>query len=120
MAPDWLQKKDWSTFTVPELTQEEIDRLEAPILSFIATITKHQFYERVMDRGMLGYPVATAKEIHQDPQLKERGFWQDVRIPGLERTLRFPGGFAIVNGKRLPIRVPETERDEEVERRKRS
>jgi crotonobetainyl-CoA:carnitine CoA-transferase CaiB-like acyl-CoA transferase len=76
-----------------------------------------------MDRGMLGYPVATAKEILQDPQLKERKFWQDVRIPGSERTLRFPGGFAIVNGKRLQVRVPDRAPDEEVEeaeRRKRS
>ena len=126
MAPDWLQKKDWSKFTVPELTQEDIDKLESPILSFMATITKHQFYERVMDRGMLGYPVATAKEIHQDPQLKERKFWQDVRIPGSDRTLRFPGGFAIVNGERLQVRVPDTpdtgpdKENEEAERRKRS
>jgi crotonobetainyl-CoA:carnitine CoA-transferase CaiB-like acyl-CoA transferase len=116
MAPAWLEEKDWSTFTVPKLTQEEIDKLEAPILAFMATITKRQFYERVLDRGMLGYPVATAKEIHQDPQLKERNFWQDVRVPGSERTLRFPGGFAIVNGKRLQVRVPAREPNEEVEK----
>jgi benzylsuccinate CoA-transferase BbsE subunit len=107
MAPDWLKQMDWSTFTVPELTQEEIDRLEAPIGSFFATVTKREFYERVMDRGMLGYPVATVKDIYEDPQLEGRNFWQSVRIPGSDSDLRFPGGFTIVNGKRLPIRVPE-------------
>jgi len=107
MAPDWLKQMDWSTFSVPELTQEEIDRLEAPIGSFFATVTKREFYERVMDRGMLGYPVATVKEIHEDPQLEGRDFWQNVPIPGSDSSLRFPGGFAVVNGKRLPIRVPE-------------
>jgi crotonobetainyl-CoA:carnitine CoA-transferase CaiB-like acyl-CoA transferase len=109
MAPDWLKRMDWSTFTVPDLTQEEIDKLEAPIAAFFSTITKREFYERVMARSMLGYPVATAKEIHEDPQLEGRRFWQAVRIPGSDESLRFPGGFAMVNGKRLQIRVPKAE-----------
>src|SRR5712692_8572593 len=40
-----LQRIDWPTFTVPELTQEEVDSVEAPIGLFLATLTKQEFLE---------------------------------------------------------------------------
>jgi benzylsuccinate CoA-transferase BbsE subunit len=97
---------DWRTFSVTGLTQDEVDAIEEPIGRFLATLTKQEFLEGAAARQMLGYPVSTAEDIHHDPQLAARGFWQDVEDPASGRTIRFPGGFAIVDGVRLPIRRP--------------
>ena len=104
LAADWLKNFDWSAFTVTELTQAEVDRLEAPIADFFATITKDEFLEGAIKRQMLGYPVATVEDICRNPQLAARQFWQDVSDPVSGRTLNYPGGFAIVNGEQLRIR----------------
>ncbi len=55
---------------------------------------------------MLGYPVATVEDIWHHPQLDARCPWQDVADPASGATLKYPGGFAVVDGKRLPIRRP--------------
>ena len=38
------------------------------------------------------------------PQLADRGFWQEVADNG--GSIRYPGGFAVVDGRRLAIRRP--------------
>jgi crotonobetainyl-CoA:carnitine CoA-transferase CaiB-like acyl-CoA transferase len=93
-APDFLAEKDWGSFNIEQVTQEEIDKMEKPIAEFFAGVTKREFFAAVTERGMLGYPVSTAAEILEDPQLEARGFWQEVPHPELNRTLRYPGGFA--------------------------
>ncbi len=106
MASAWLKEIDWSKFEVTTTTQEEVDRLEAPIGQFLATLTKREFLEGVIQRGMLGYPVSTVEDIRHDSQLAARCFWQDVADPASGTTLQYPGGFAVINGDRLAIRRP--------------
>ncbi|HYS55624.1 MAG TPA: CoA transferase [Thermoanaerobaculia bacterium] len=101
-ASDWLKAIDWSTFTVTSLTQEEVDRLEKPIGAFLATMTKQQFLEAALQREMLGYPVSTVADIFHDRQLAARAFWSEVLDATSGRTIKAPGGFAIVNGSRIP------------------
>jgi crotonobetainyl-CoA:carnitine CoA-transferase CaiB-like acyl-CoA transferase len=105
MAPGWLKELDWSGLSVPALTQEEIDRLEAPIAAFLATLTKQEFLEGAVAREMLGYPVSTVADIASDRQLTARGFWQDV-ADSTGAKLRHPGGFAVVDARRLALRGP--------------
>jgi len=109
MGSATLRTIDWPTFTVPELTQDEIDAIEAPIGRFLATLTKQQFLEGAAARQMLGYPVSSADDIHHDPQLAARGFWQEVGAGRPGGAIRYPGGFALVDGHRLPIRRPAPE-----------
>jgi crotonobetainyl-CoA:carnitine CoA-transferase CaiB-like acyl-CoA transferase len=104
LAPDWLKQVDWRSFEIPSISQEEIDRLEVPIGEFFLTVTKREFLEGAIRRQMLGYPVSTVEDIYRDPQLEARGFWQDVRDPASGVSLKYPGGFAVVNGERLAIR----------------
>jgi crotonobetainyl-CoA:carnitine CoA-transferase CaiB-like acyl-CoA transferase len=106
MSSEPLNGLDWRTFTVTALTQDEIDAIEAPIERFLSTLTKAEFLEGAAARQMLGYPVSNAEDIHRDPQLASRGFWQEVEDPASRRTIRYPGGFAIVDGARLRIRRP--------------
>jgi crotonobetainyl-CoA:carnitine CoA-transferase CaiB-like acyl-CoA transferase len=104
LAPDWLQALDWSTFDATRLDQEEVDRLEGPISRFMQTLTKQEFLEGAVQRQILGYPVATVADILSDRQLEARGFWQDVIDGTSGAALRIPGGFAVIDGERLPIR----------------
>src|SRR5262245_1986343 len=94
MAPDFLKQKDWQTFDIARVTQAEIDRMEEPIATFFTDVTKAEFFQEVVKREMLGYPVASVKEIFADPQLEARGFWQKIDHPELAVSIDYPGGFA--------------------------
>ena len=106
LATPELRAIDWARFSVPALSQQEVDALEAPIERFMAAVTKREFFEGAVKREMLGYPVQTVADIYQDRQLAERGFWQDIADPATGRTLRYPGGFAVIDGVRLRIPRP--------------
>ena len=94
MAPDFLKQKDWKTFDIAKVQQEEIDRMEEPIAEFFTGVTKAEFFKEVVKREMLGYPVASVKEIFEDPQHAARDFWQEVDHPELGCSITYPGGFA--------------------------
>ncbi|MET0503202.1 MAG: CoA transferase [Candidatus Binatia bacterium] len=93
-APDVLKQKDWKTFDIAKVTQEEIDQMEEPIGEFFKGVTKADFFKQVVKRQMLGYPVASVKEIFEDPQHEARDFWQKVEHPELKSAIEYPGGFA--------------------------
>ncbi|NIO11207.1 MAG: CoA transferase [Deltaproteobacteria bacterium] len=93
-APEFLKNKDWKVFNIAEVTQEEIDQMEEPIGRFFLEVTKKEFLEAVISRGMLGYPVSTAKEIMEDPQLESRSFWEQLEHPELESSITYPGAFS--------------------------
>ena len=50
LAPDWLKEIDWSNFAVTSMTQDEVDRIEAPIGAFLSTLTKSEFLEGALRR----------------------------------------------------------------------
>ncbi len=106
MAPEWFMNIDWTTFTVTDIDQEAVDRLEAPIADFFSTLTKQEFLAGAMQREILGYPVATVRDIYADEQLRARRFWHEADDPDSGVKLKHPGGFAIFNGERLQIRQP--------------
>ncbi len=94
MAPDFLKQKEWRTFDIASVKQEEIDRMEEPIAEFFTGVTKAEFFREVVQRQMLGYPVASVKEIFEDPQHEARKFWQKVEHPELKSEIDYPGAFA--------------------------
>jgi benzylsuccinate CoA-transferase BbsE subunit len=95
---------DWEAFDNRTLSQADVDALEAEAGAFFLTLRKREFFEAVIARNMLGYPVADAADIYADEQLRARAFWQDVAIDGT--TLTFPGGFALFDGERPGIKRP--------------
>ncbi|HWP28569.1 MAG TPA: CoA transferase [Chloroflexota bacterium] len=94
VATERLKQWDWSQFNVATITQEEVDAIEEPAGRLFRMLTKAEYYQGVVERGMLGYPVATAADHLADPQLAARGFWRDLEHPELGTTLRYPGPFA--------------------------
>jgi len=93
LAPDFMQQKNWDQFDVASITQPEVDQLEAAIGKFFLTITKAEFLEGAVQRGMLGYPISAAEDILADNQLVFRNFWTPMQLPGRPEPVRFPGGF---------------------------
>lgn len=94
-ASDFLRQKEWDSFDIASVTQEEVDRTEEAIAGFFLSKTKKEFYRQAIERGIMGYPVSTAKDIFEDPQLQAREFWRKVPCPELSTDLLFPGPFAI-------------------------
>ncbi len=103
-VPQFLREKNWERFDIATVTQEEIDRIEAAIAPLFALLTKAEFYEGVIKRDMLGFPVATPEDILVDPQLEARGFWEPVEHPELDTTLLYPGPFTRIAGLEIGIR----------------
>jgi crotonobetainyl-CoA:carnitine CoA-transferase CaiB-like acyl-CoA transferase len=92
-VPVDLREKDWRRFEIATVTQEEIDRIEAVVGPFFKTLTKNEFFQGIIERDMLAYPVFTPEDILGDPQLRTRGFWEPVEHPELGATLTYPGPF---------------------------
>ncbi len=92
-APESLRHKDWAAFNVATSPQDEIDAIEGPFAAFLARCTKAEFSTESVKRGILGYPVADARDIRGDPQLATRGFWQQVEHPEFGASLSYPGPF---------------------------
>ena len=102
--PGAMADTDWGEFDPTQATQSEVDAIEEPIGRFFLTLAKEEFLEGALQREMLGYPVFNVADIATDPQLDARGYWQDLPSPGGGRE-RHGGGFAIVDGERLPLRL---------------
>lgn len=106
LATPELRERDWTTFNVATSTQADIDAIEGPAGALFARLTKAEYYEGVIARGMLGYPVATAADQLGDAQLAAREFWQDVAHPDLGTTLPYPGPFGRFGAGTCLIRRP--------------
>lgn len=101
-APEHLKQKDWSAFNVATSTQAEIDSIEEPFMAFLSDKTKAEFSAESVKRGIMGYPVANARDIRDDSQLVARDFWQRVENDGSMVT--FPGAFAKFSTTEVCIR----------------
>ncbi len=91
---------DWKSWDPTKADQAEVDAIEAPVMKFFATITKREFLTEGHRREMLGYPVSSVSDIATDPQLEARQFFDHVA--GCAET--FCGAFAVIDGKRPPLR----------------
>ena len=116
MLAEWMAERgtvpaviaaiDWERFDNTRLTQAEVDELEAAIAPFLLSLTKAEFFDTVVRRKMLGYPVGDASDSLADPQLRARDFWQMLSPAEGLAPLPFPGGFALFDGQRPAVRRP--------------
>ncbi|MSO21038.1 MAG: CoA transferase [Acidobacteria bacterium] len=106
VASDVMKNRNWDKFEVATLTQAEVDEMEAPIGKFFERLTKSEFLSGVVERGMLGYPVASTADILQDDHLAARNFWEPLAVPGRSEPVLFPGEFAKFSEMSCRIRRP--------------
>jgi len=88
LASEALLNKDWNRFSIETSTQEEIDEIEEPAAKLFRLYRKSEFLEQAFKRDIMGYPVANARDILDDPHLRDREFWRTLD------NLKFPGPFA--------------------------
>lgn len=93
-----LSNRDWDRFNIATVTQQEIDEMEEPIARFLGKKTRQEFFEGVIRRNMLGYPVATPRDILADEQLQARHYWKALEHPELGDTITYPGAFCKFSG----------------------
>jgi crotonobetainyl-CoA:carnitine CoA-transferase CaiB-like acyl-CoA transferase len=105
-VPPVIAAIDWDRFDNTRLSQAEVDELEAAIAPFLRTLTKTEFFDEVVKRKMLGYPVGDASDSLADPQLRARDFWRVLSPAEGLPPLPFPGGFALFDGERPAVRRP--------------
>jgi crotonobetainyl-CoA:carnitine CoA-transferase CaiB-like acyl-CoA transferase len=98
-----LAEVDWQAFDPTRLGQDEVERLEAVIEGFLASISKSEFLEQTTTREMMGYPVFDVGDVTRDPQLAARGFWQQLGGDS-GAPERHCGAFAIIDGERPALR----------------
>lgn len=103
VADEYLKGIDWDTLNLGKAGQEAVDLMEEPTARFFEARTKAELFEGAVKRRLLLYPVSTARDIVESPQLAARGFWTEVEHPELGETLTYPGPFANVIG--APLRI---------------
>jgi benzylsuccinate CoA-transferase BbsE subunit len=94
MCPDFMRAMDWDSFEVAAATADEVQHLEQAIAPFVLMLTRREFFEEVLARRILGYPVATLADIAADEQLQAREVWQGLFQPELGMELIVPSGYA--------------------------
>ena len=65
-----------------------------PVGRFLQGVTKKEFLEEAVKRRIMGYPVSTAKDIIENPQLRAREVWQKIEHSELGTAITYPGPWA--------------------------
>ena len=93
MADDYLKTFDWENFDPRTAPQEVIDRLDEPANRFFLAHTKAELLEGAVKRHVMLFPLNTAADILDSPQLASRGFFTELEHPELGTTIPYPGAF---------------------------
>lgn len=91
----YLKEVDWDAFDWRYVTWEQADRMEEPTLAFFAKHTKAEILEGALKFKAMVYPVSSCEDTLQNPQLKARGFWQELEHPELNASVTYPGEFGV-------------------------
>ncbi|MFQ5826801.1 MAG: CaiB/BaiF CoA transferase family protein, partial [Dehalococcoidia bacterium] len=59
MAPDFLKEKDWASFDMDKVSQEELDEMNEAFVRFLQKYTREEIFQNMVARGIMGHPVNT-------------------------------------------------------------
>ena len=94
MADDWLKNFDWANFSHYKTTQEIIDHMEEQTAKFFMTHTKAELMAGAIKYRIMLYPISSAVDLLESPQLTARGFWTEVEHPELGDRITYPAKWA--------------------------
>ena len=94
MAPDWLRDYAWKSYNHNTVAAEEIERLEQAFAAFFATKSRRELYEQALARRIMLAPCNDAREIFEQPQLRDRELFTTLDYPELGAAIEHPGFFA--------------------------
>jgi crotonobetainyl-CoA:carnitine CoA-transferase CaiB-like acyl-CoA transferase len=90
---DYLESLDFTTLGYGTITQEMLGRVVPPIERFMLRHTKQELFDGAVKRRVLLFPVATPRDILDNPQLAARQYYQHVTHPDLGTPVTFLGPF---------------------------
>jgi crotonobetainyl-CoA:carnitine CoA-transferase CaiB-like acyl-CoA transferase len=93
LADAYLESLDFTQLGYGTLTQEVLERIVPPIERFMLTHTKQELFEGAVARRVLMFPVATARDIVENPQLEARHYFHHTTHPELGTPVTFVGPF---------------------------
>ena len=103
MANDLLKNTDWDVLDYERLYPDTLEQLQEPIGRFFMTHTKAELFEEAIKWRVHLYPVSTALDMVESPQLAARDFWTELEHPELGSTITYPGTF--VKASETPCRI---------------
>ena len=103
-ATDWMKAQEWEKFDPAPATQEDFNQIMEPVARFLKGLTKREYLDEAVKRRIMGYPVSTAKDIMENPQLAAREVWQEIEHPELHDTITYPGPWVKLSKSSLGIR----------------
>jgi len=105
MVSDWLKAFDWVWgFNADTVEQDVIDRIVDEVSPFFLTKTKKELFDEALKRRILLSPVANAKDVCENPQLRTREFWVQVEHPELGDHITYCGPYMKLSEAPLEIR----------------
>jgi crotonobetainyl-CoA:carnitine CoA-transferase CaiB-like acyl-CoA transferase len=107
MAPDWFIELDWvKDYDASIIDQKLVDRVERVFEEFFNTKTKAELYERSLKDNLIIGPIQDPREAWEDKQLRERGFWTELRHADLNDDIPYSGSPAILSETPLRKKRP--------------
>lgn len=92
--PDHVRQIQWETLDMAKMNQEKMENVWEPFARFFARHTVQEIYQISLKERLQLFPVNTVVDILDDEQLNAREFWQEQKVPELDKTLKLPGPFA--------------------------
>lgn len=93
LAEDFLKAIDWDSLDWDTINPEFADLIQDAFGRFFLNHTKSELYELAKKAHAILYPVSDVKDILENAQLANRGFWVGVEHPELGVNITYPGAF---------------------------
>ena len=106
MGDPYMESLDFTQWGYGTITLEMMERMVPVIERFMSTHTKQELFDGAVSRRILLFPVATPRDIYENPQLAARDYFQQVPHAAFDEPLTLPGPFARVSGCPLELRYP--------------
>ena len=106
MGDPYMESLDFTQWGYGTIALEMMERMVPVIERFMSTHTKQELFDGAVSRRILLFPVATPRDIYENPQLAARDYFQQVPHAAFDEPLTLPGPFARASGCPLELRYP--------------
>jgi crotonobetainyl-CoA:carnitine CoA-transferase CaiB-like acyl-CoA transferase len=90
MATDFLLNINWNEFDMASVDQNIMDNIEGPMAKFFLSKTMDELEQAAIEKDIIIFAVNNFEKIANHPQLKARGYWQEVEHPELNDVITYP------------------------------
>ena len=106
MGDAYMESLDFTKWGYGTITLEMMGRMVPVIERFMRTHTKQELFDGAVSRRILLFPVATPRDICNDPQLAARDYFRQVPHAAFDEPLTLPGPFANSSACPIELRYP--------------